>query len=208
VIRDGDGIGDFKGMTAQLDHLTELGVEGIWLMPIHPSSSYHKYNVEDYYDVHPDHGTMDDFREFVRQAHERGIKVVIDLVINHSGSGKSWFRDAVEKGKVSPYWDYYVWADSDTIQAYVDARAEDYPAYGRRGRWHPVRGTDNLVYSYFGGGMPQLNYDNPKLREEVFNIGRFWLSDIGVDGFRLDAARHVYPEYRLDDIYPVVGRIS
>jgi alpha-amylase len=197
----GDGIGDFRGMTSRLDHLTELGVEGIWLMPIHPSSSYHKYNVEDYFDVHPDHGTLDDFREFVSEAHRRNIRVVIDMVINHSGNGNPWFADVVDNGKQSPYWDYYVWARNDTLQAYVDAVISDYPEYGRRRRWHQLSGTDYLFYSYFGRNMPQLNYDNPVVREEVFRIGRFWLSEIGVDGFRLDAARHIYPEYRAGDIH-------
>ncbi len=197
----GDGIGDFRGMTSRLDHLSELGVEGIWLMPIHPSSSYHKYNVEDYYDVHPDYGTLEDFREFVEEAGNLGIRVVIDMVINHSGNRLPWFRDATEFGKDSPYWDYYIWAHGDTLQAYVDRMTSEYPVYGRRNRWHNLRGTGYYYYSYFGRSMPQLNYDNPQVREEVFDIGRFWLSDVGVDGFRLDAALHIYPEDRVEDIH-------
>jgi alpha-amylase len=198
---DGDGIGDFNGMTSRLDHLSELGAEGIWLMPIHPSPSYHKYNVSDYYDVHPDYGTLDDFSKFVAEARKRNIKVVIDMVINHSGNDMAWFADAIEYGKESQFWNYYIWAHSDTLQSYIDKKVSKFPEYGRRNRWNNLRGTDYYYYSYFGRSMPQLNYDNPEVREEVFRIGRFWLNDIGVDGFRLDAARHVYPEDRPGDIH-------
>ncbi len=197
----GDGIGDIRGMTSRLDYLADLGIEGIWLMPVHPSSSYHKYNVEDYYEIHPDYGTLDDFREFVEEAHKRGIRVVIDMVINHSGSGHQWFRDVIENGKESPYHDYYIWAHGDTLPRHIERMAEGYPDYGRRNRWNNLRGTEYWYYSYFGRSMPQLNYDNPAVRQEVFEIGRFWLEEIGVDGFRLDAARHIYPENRVEDIH-------
>ena len=109
---DGDGIGDIKGMTSKLDYLKDLGVEGIWLMPINPSSSYHKYDVNDYYDIHPDYGTIDDFKEFVKEAHVRNIKVVMDMVLNHSGSRNLWFKEALKDEHIK-YWDYYVWAHKD-----------------------------------------------------------------------------------------------
>src|SRR5690606_14813599 len=92
---DGDGIGDIVGMTSKLDYLEDLGVEGIWLMPMNPSPSYHKYDVSDYYDIHPDYGTLDDFKTFVNEAHKRNIKVVMDMVLNHSGSRHPWFQDAL-----------------------------------------------------------------------------------------------------------------
>jgi glycosidase len=190
---NGDGIGDFKGMTSKLDYLKDLGVEGVWLMPINPSTSYHKYNVDDYYDVHPDYGTLKDFKEFVDEAHKRGIHVVIDLVINHSGRENLWFKEALKDEHIK-YWDYYVWAHKDDPQVQ--------PAPGsRRSNWNAVKGSDYMYFSHFGASMPDLNYDNPKLRQEIFNIGRFWLSEMNVDGFRLDAARHIFSDVRKDDMY-------
>jgi glycosidase len=190
---DGDGTGDFRGMTSKLDYLQDLGITGVWLMPINPSTSYHKYNVDDYYNVHPDYGTLQDFKEFVEEAHKRGIHVVIDLVINHSGRENFWFKEALKDEHIK-YWDYYVWAHKDDPQVK--------PAPGqKRSNWNAVPGSDYLYFSHFGGNMPDLNYDNPKLRQEIFKVGRFWLDEMGVDGFRLDAARHIYPDERTADMY-------
>ena len=105
---DGDSIGDFNGITEKLDYLADLGIEAIWLMPISPSPSYHKYDVTDYRDVRPDYGTMSDFKRMVEQAHRRNIKVVMDLVINHSSSEHPWFIES-RKGPDNPYREYYVW---------------------------------------------------------------------------------------------------
>lgn len=194
---NGDGIGDIKGMTGKLDYLQDLGVEGIWLMPINPSPSYHKYDVTDYYGIHPDYGTMDDFKEFIRQAHRRNIRVVMDMVLNHSSSQHPWFREAL-KNEHSPYREYFVWTHQDDPQTQASGKiiAGD---SDNRNRWNKVPGSEYLFYSYFGGHMPDLNYDSPKLRAEVFKIGRFWFSEVGVDGFRLDAARHVFPDERPHD---------
>lgn len=188
---DNDGIGDFNGMTSKLDYLKDLGVEAVWLMPINPSDTYHKYNVDDYYNVHPDYGTLQDFKNFTDEAHKRGIHVIIDLVINHSGRGNLWFREAVKDEHIK-YWDYYVWAHKDDPQVKP-------PAGQKRSNWYPVKGSDYLYFAHFGSNMPDLNYDNPKLRQEIFNIGKFWLREMNVDGFRLDAARHIYPDERADD---------
>lgn len=190
---DNDSIGDFNGMASKLDYLKDLGIEAIWLMPIHPSNTYHKYNVDDYYNVHPDYGTLQDFKNFVDEAHKRNIRIVIDLVINHSGRGNIWFTEAV-KDPNSKYWDYYVWAHKD------DPRVQP-PAGQKRSNWYPVKGSDYLYFAHFGSNMPDLNYDNPKLREEIFKIGKFWLTEMNVDGFRLDAARHIYPDERPADMY-------
>ncbi|MCC9136033.1 alpha-amylase family glycosyl hydrolase [Pontibacter silvestris] len=194
---DNDGIGDIKGMTSKLDYIKNLGVEAVWLMPMSPSPSYHKYDVTDYYGVHPDYGTKEDFKEFVAEAHKRNIKVVIDLVLNHSSSEHPWFKSAMSD-KNSPYRDYYVWAHKDDPQTQkageIIAGDSD-----NVNRWHQVEGSDYLYYGYFYGGMPDLNYDNPKLREEVFSIGRYWLNEFDVDGFRLDAARHIFPDDRPKD---------
>jgi alpha-amylase len=195
---DGDGKGDIKGMTSKLDYLKDLGVEGIWLMPMNPSPSYHKYDVSDYYSIHPDYGTMDDFRKFIEEAHKRNIKVIMDMVLNHSGSQNAWFKDAIANLN-SPYRDYYVWTHKDDPQTQTPGRIISGDSRNRN-RWNKVdSSSDYLYYSYFGRNMPDLNFDNPKLREEVFKIGKFWLSDVKVDGFRLDAARHIFPDDRPKD---------
>lgn len=194
---NGDGIGDINGMTSKLDYLQNLGVEGIWLMPINPSPSYHKYDVADYYNVHPDYGTLDDFKNFVREAHKRNIKVIIDMVLNHCGRTNLWFQEAL-KDPNSKYWDYFVWTHKDDPQTKVEGKIISGDSSNSR-RWVKVDGSDYLYYAYFGGSMPDLNYDNPKLREEVFKIGKFWLGEVGIDGFRLDAARHIFPEERATD---------
>ena len=188
---NGDGIGDINGMTSKLDYLQNLGVEGIWLMPINPSPSYHKYDVADYYNVHPDYGTLDDFKNFVKEAHKRNIKVIIDMVLNHCGRTNRWFQEAL-KDPNSKYWDYFVWTHKNDPQTKVEGKIISGDSSNSR-RWVKVDGSDYLYYAYFGGSMPDLNYDNPKLREEVFKIGKFWLGEVGIDGFRLDAARHVFP---------------
>ncbi len=194
---DGDGIGDISGMTTKLGYLDSLGVEAVWLMPIHPSPSYHKYDVTDYRDVHPDYGTLDDFRNFTQEAHAHGIKIVIDLVVNHSSSEHPWFIEA-SKGPDNPYRDYYVWADEAEIKDEIE-KEETRLDSDNITQWHQAEGNDELYYAYFIGGMPDLNYDNPKVKQEIFDIGRFWLEDVGIDGFRLDAARHIFPDDRPTD---------
>lgn len=194
---DGDGKGDIKGMTSKLDYLKDLGVEGIWLMPMNPSPSYHKYDVTDYYGIHPDYGTIDDFKIFIAEAHKRNIKVIMDLVINHSSRLHPWFIDA-RTSPDSKYRDYYVWTHKDDPQTTVQGRIISGDS-NNRNRWVKIPEGDYLYYSYFGGSMPDLNFDNPNLREEIFKVGRFWLSEIKVDGFRLDAARHIFPDERPKD---------
>jgi alpha-amylase len=194
---NGDGIGDINGMTSKLDYLQELGIEAIWLMPINPSPSYHKYDVTDYYAIHPEYGTMDDFKNFIKEAHERNIKVVIDLVINHTAKAHPWFQSAM-RDKNSPFRDYYVWADANDITEEQNKKEISADSDNTR-HWHAVEGTTDLYYGYFYGGMPDLNFDNPVLKEEIFKIGKFWLTEVGVDGFRLDAARHIFPDDRPED---------
>ncbi len=194
---NGDGIGDIKGMTSKLDYLKELGVEAVWLMPMNPSPSYHKYDVTDYYGIHPDYGTMEDYKEFIAAAHERGIHVVMDMVLNHSGVDHPWFQDA-KKNPKSQYRDYYVWAHKDDPQTKGEGKVTGGDS-DNVNQWHKVDGSDYLYYGFFYGGMPDLNFDNPALREEVYKIGRFWLNEVGVDGFRLDAARHIFPDDRPGD---------
>ncbi|MFB9864847.1 alpha-amylase family glycosyl hydrolase [Rufibacter immobilis] len=194
---NGDGIGDIKGMTSKLDYLKNLGVEAVWLMPMNPSPSYHKYDVTDYYGIHPDYGTLEDFKAFIKEAHKRNIKVVMDMVINHSSSQHPWFLDAA-RNENSPYRDYYVWTHKNDPQTQKEGRPTGADSDNTQ-HWHKLEGSDWLYYGYFYGGMPDLNFDSPKLREEVFKIGRFWFSEVGVDGFRLDAARHIFPDERPTD---------
>ncbi|MBX7125648.1 MAG: alpha-amylase [Cyclobacteriaceae bacterium] len=196
---DGDGKGDLKGLTARLDYLDQLGVNGVWLMPISPSPSYHKYDVTDYTGIDSVYGTKDDFRNFVEQAHQRNIHVVIDMVLNHTSKKHPWFLEA-SKGKSNPYRNYYVWGKRDSIKSQLDKKMLSYDSDNIR-QWHAVDG-DSLAehyYGFFSSHMPDLNFDNPKVRQEFVEIARFWLTEMKVDGFRLDAARHIYPDDRRRD---------
>lgn len=197
---NGDGIGDIPGMTSKLDYLVDLGIDAIWLMPMNPSPSYHKYDVVDYVGIHPDYGTMNDFKQFIQEAHARNIRVIMDFVINHSSSEHPWFQDA-KSGKDAEYRDYYVWADKDSIAQEIAKKETSFDSDNIR-QWHPVTEEDTIsehYYGFFYGGMPDFNYDNPKVRQEFYEAGRFWLSEVGVDGFRLDAAKHIYPDDRAED---------
>jgi alpha-amylase len=180
-----DGIGDFNGIIEMLDYLNDgdptttddLGITGIWLMPIMPSPSYHGYDVVDYYDVNSQYGTKEDFKRLVEEAHKRGIRVIIDLVLNHTGVGHPWFR-AADSGDPE-YRDWYIWS-------------EDNPGY--IGPWNqPVwhKGKSDYFYGVFWSGMPDLNLANPDVTQELYNIAEFWLREMGVDGFRLDAIIHL-----------------
>lgn len=195
---NGDGIGDFVGATQKLDYLAELGVEGIWLMPIHESPSYHKYDVVDYKSIHPDYGTLDDFKTFLSEAHKRGIKVIMDLVVNHSGRDHLWFQEAI-KGPDNPYRDFYVWKTKAEIEAEGSLIKEATGDSPNPTQWHERPGEEELYYGFFWGGMPDLNYDHPPLRDSIYEIGQWWLTEIGVDGFRLDAAKHIYQDHRMED---------
>ncbi len=170
---DGDGIGDIKGMTEKLDYIADLGYNGIWLMPIMPSPSYHKYDVTDYYSIDPQYGTLEDFEAFVTAAHERGIWVIIDLVVNHTSSEHPWFVDSVSSD--SDYRDWYNWTDKSS---------SGYSSYN---------GDLSQFYEcQFVNTMPDLNLDNEEVRQEICNIMEFWLTDMNVDGFRLDAVTSYY----------------
>jgi alpha-amylase len=194
---NGDGIGDINGVIKKLDHVKELGANAIWFMPIMPSPSYHKYDVTDYKDIHPDYGTMDDFKLLIEEAHSRDIRIVIDLIINHTSSEHPWFIES-RKGRDNPYRDYYVWAQKDTIADYINKKTITLDSDNIR-QWHDPGKGEDFYYGFFIGGMPDLNFDNPKVRDEIYEIGRFWLEEIGVDGFRLDAAKHIYPDDRPED---------
>ncbi|MFC3811236.1 alpha-amylase family glycosyl hydrolase [Lacihabitans lacunae] len=192
-----DGLGDLNGITSKLDYLQYLGVEGIWLTPFFKSDTYHKYDVIDYYQVDPQCGTLADFERLIHEAHERGIKVLIDFVINHTSKKNPWFLEA-KKGKGNTYRDYYVWMTPAQIKQRGIEIREKTADSGETNPWHwAQKGDSEKYYGMFWNEMPDLNMDNPKVREEIYAIGKFWLEK-GVDGFRMDAAKHIYPEWEAE----------
>jgi glycosidase len=194
---DSDGIGDLNGLIEKLDYLNDgdptttddLGITGIWLMPISESPSYHGYDVVDYFAVEQDYGTNEDFRRLIDAAHQRGIRVIIDLVLNHTSSRHPWFVSA-RNDPDSPYRDFYIW--SDTHPGFKSPWGG--PA------WH--RAGTGFYYGLFWEGMPDLNYDNPAVTREMRKAIRFWLEDMGADGFRLDAIKHLIEEGRVQENTP------
>ncbi|MFP4394606.1 MAG: alpha-amylase family glycosyl hydrolase [Anaerolineales bacterium] len=178
---DGDGVGDLPGLIEKLDYLNDgdptttddLGVTGLWLMPVHQSPSYHGYDVVDYYQIDDEYGTNEDFLRLMEEAHARGIYVIIDLVLNHTSAQHPWFLESQDPD--SEKRDWYLWADEP----------------GRQG-WH--KGESGYYYGIFWDQMPDLNYENPEVTAEMQEIIRFWLEDMGVDGFRLDAIKHIVEE--------------
>lgn len=183
---DGDGIGDLQGLIAKLDYLNDgdpstdddLGITAIWLMPVMQSPSYHGYDVIDYYTIEQDYGTNEDFHALIDAAHARGIRVIIDLVLNHTSSSHPWFINA-SSGPDAPYRDWYIWSDEN-------------PGFlGPWGQQVWYRRGNAYYYALFWDQMPDLNYRNPAVTAEMYEVIRFWLEDMDVDGFRLDAVRHL-----------------
>ncbi|HOT53599.1 MAG TPA: alpha-amylase family glycosyl hydrolase [Anaerolineaceae bacterium] len=185
---DGDGIGDFQGIIQQLDYLndgnpetkTDLGIGALWLMPINPSPSYHGYDVTDYKAVNPDYGTLDDFKQLLDACHARGIRVIMDFVVNHTSTQHPWFKAAAAGD--AKYKDYYVWSDKDPGSL---------GPWGQRPWYRAANGK--FYYAVFWDQMPDLNYHNPDVTAEIQDASAFWLG-LGVDGFRVDAARYLYEE--------------
>jgi glycosidase len=184
---NGDGVGDLRGLINRFDYLNDgdpnsgksLGVEGIWLNPIFLSPSYHKYDTVDYYAIDHRFGTEADLRELIQLCHERGVKIILDLVINHTSNKHTWFQqfcNAHQNGDTSsPYYEFYTYADA--------------PISGRT--FQPISGSKDYYECNFSGDMPELNFDNPVVRQEMVTLARTYL-DMGVDGFRFDAAKYVY----------------
>ncbi len=239
---DGDHVGDFKGVEEMVPYLADLGITGIWLMPINDSGSEHGYDVRDYYQVNSDYGTMEDFESMLATCHEYGIKVITDLVVNHCSSNNVWFMEALKgptlaDGSENPYWSYFTFVPADAN--YVEKTADEihseelaymeehgsmegyeaqYPLYDNATNGPEAtvwRSTDSLLermvsqgaiestegyatgYNFIGifsSGMPDLNFDSDALKQEMKDVAEYWLA-AGVDGFRLDAARHIYGDY-------------
>ncbi len=184
---DGDGHGDFRGAIKRLDHVQALGANCIWLLPMFPSPLKDDgYDVAGYHDIHPDYGDLADFRAFLDAAHERGLRVVIDLVMNHTSDQHPWFQ-AARQDPESPYHDYYVW--SETGEEYADARIIFLDYESSNWTFDPVAGK--YFWHRFYSSQPDLNYDNPAVHEEMLDIIRYWLG-MGVDGFRADAVPYLY----------------
>ena len=184
---NGDGIGDLNGLTSKLDYIndgnpssrTDLGAKCIWLMPINPSPSYHGYDITDYYHVNPQYGTDADFKRFVTAAHARGIKVIIDMVLNHTSNQDPHFQAALRDPK-SPYRSWYIFAP----------KPEGKGPWGEP-VWHKSPVRDEYYYGVFSAEMPDLNYHTPAVREEGKKIAAYWMRTMGVDGFRLDAVQYL-----------------
>ena len=178
-----DGIGDFPGLMQKLDYLQDLGVTCIWLLPFFPSPLRDDgYDISDYKNVHPSYGTLDDFKAFLAAAHDRELQVMIELVINHTSDQHPWFQAARNAPPGSPERDYYVWSESD--EKYKDARIIFTDTEQSNWTWDQV--AKAYFWHRFFSHQPDLNFDNPRVLEEVLNVMRFWL-DLGVDGLRLDA---------------------
>ena len=187
---DGDGTGDLNGILRHLDYLndgnllsdTSLGVQGLWLTPIFASPSYHKYDATDYYRIDSDFGTEDDLRALLDACHARNVKVILDLVINHTARNHEWFQSFCQShadaNPDDPYYDYYSWYTGETLPAGITCEK--------------IPGTADEYYECnFSPDMPELNYDNPAVREEMLNVAKYYL-ELGVDGFRFDAVKYLY----------------
>ena len=184
---NGDGKGDLLGVVSKLDYLQSLGVDCIWLLPMFPSPLKDDgYDVADYFNIHPDYGTVDDFRRLVDEAHARGIRVITDMVLNHTSDRHPWFIKS-RKSKDSPYRDYYVWSDTD--RKYADARVIFVDTEPSNWTFDPQ--TGEYYWHRFYASQPDLNYDNPEVAQKMMDVLRFWL-DMGIDGFRADAVPYLF----------------
>ncbi len=186
---DGDGLGDLKGLLNRLDYLNDgdsasgesLGVQGLWLTPVFSSPSYHKYDITDYYTIDPAFGTTEDLQAVIEGCHARGMKLILDLPLNHTSSSHRWFRmfrmSRQMGNDLNEFYDYYICVTEE----------EKFPGH----TYAPIAGTDLFYECNFSTSMPELNFDNEAVRQEALSIARHWLS-LGVDGFRFDAAKYIY----------------
>jgi maltose alpha-D-glucosyltransferase/alpha-amylase len=181
-----DGIGDFRGLTSKLDYLQELGINAIWLLPFYPSPLRDDgYDIADYTSVHPAYGTLQDFKEFLQAAHNRRIRVITEMVVNHTSDQHPWFQES-RSSRENQKRDWYVWSDTDNRYQgvriiFVDTEMSNWA-------WDPI--SKSYYWHRFFNHQPDLNYDNPAVREAMWEVMKFWL-DIGVDGFRLDAVPYL-----------------
>lgn len=184
---NGDGHGDLAGVTQKLDYFSNLGVDCLWLMPLYPSPLKDDgYDISDFYNIQEVFGTVEDLRILINEAHARGIRIIMDLVMNHTSDQHPWFQIG-RADKNSPYYDYYVW--SDTTERYQDARIIFLDTLDSNWSWDDV--AQQYYWHRFYASQPDLNYDNPAVRQEMQDIMKFWL-DLGIDGFRADAVPYLF----------------
>ncbi len=188
---NGDGIGDLKGIIGKLDYLSDFGVDAIWLSPVYPSPDFDfGYDVSDYKDIAPKYGTLDDFRTLLKEAHQRNIRVIMDLVLNHTSTEHPWFHEA-RKSKDNPYHDYYLWQDPGKNGGVPNNWLS---VFSNKTAWEYVKECGQYYYHMFAKEQADVNWRNPRVHEEMMSVFRFW-GDLGVDGFRLD----VFNMYFKDD---------
>ncbi len=203
-----DGVGDFAGLMDKLDYIAELGVTAIWLLPFYPSPRRDDgYDIADYRGVHPEYGTLDDVRRFISAAHERGLRVITELVVNHTSDQHPWFQRARKSPARSPERDFYVWSDND--QKYAGTRIIFIDT--EKSNWTWDAEANAYFWHRFYSHQPDLNFDNPVVIEEVLSVMRFWL-DMGVDGLRLDAVPYLVEREgtnneNLEETHAVLKRI-
>jgi maltose alpha-D-glucosyltransferase/alpha-amylase len=184
---NGDGIGDFRGLTEKLDYLEDLGINCIWLLPFYKSPLRDDgYDIADYYTINPDYGTLADFKQFLKAAHKRGIRVLADLVLNHTSDQHAWFQEA-RRSTDPRKRNFYVWSDTD--KRYADARIIFTDTETSNWTWDPV--AKQYYWHRFFSHQPDLNFDNPVVRQEMLKVMKFWL-DMGIDGFRADAVPYLF----------------
>ena len=194
---NGDGIGDLAGVLEKLPYIKSLGVDGIWFSPIYPSpNADYGYDISDYRNIHPDYGTLDDFKKVLDKAHELGLWVIMDLVINHTSDEHPWFVESC-KSKDNPYSDYYIWRDPKWVEGKMLPPNNWFSQFEGLA-WEYCESRQQYYLHVFARKQPDLNMDNPKVREEVKSIMRFWL-DMGVDGFREDVITYISKQEGLPD---------
>src|SRR5579885_1701879 len=175
---NGDGSGDFRGLTEKLDYIKDLGVTAVWLLPFYPSPLKDDgYDISDYCGVHPMYGTLGDFKQFLREAHRRGLRVITELVLNHTSDQHPWFQRARRAKPATPYRDFYVWSDTD--QKFLGTRIIFIDTEKSNWAWDPV--AQAYYWHRFYSHQPDLNFDNPRVFRAIVEVMRFWL-DRGVDG--------------------------
>ncbi|MCI5083592.1 MAG: alpha-glucosidase [Saprospiraceae bacterium] len=199
---NGDGVGDLRGIIEKLDYLKELGIDVIWLSPIYKSpNDDNGYDISDYYDIMDEFGTMDDFDELLEKAHQKGLKLVMDLVVNHTSDEHFWFQEA-RKSKDNPYRDYYIWKPE---------KPNNWLSFFGGDAWEKDEASGEYYLHLFTKKQPDLNWENPKVRQEVYSLMRFWL-DKGIDGFRMDvipliSKRLDYPDADFSDFNKVIAEV-
>lgn len=190
---NGDGIGDFPGITSKLDYLQDLGVDALWISPCFPSPLYDVgYDISDYTNIAPEYGSLEDFKFFLEQAHQRGLRVILDLVLNHTSHLHPWFQES-RSSRINPKRDWYIWQDG------IDGKPpNNWDSTFGGSAWEYDPATEQYYYHFFFKEQPDLNWRNPEVKEAIWEVVRYWLS-LGVDGYRLDAVGTIFEDPLLEN---------